>query len=336
MSMILMRGILQQARNFQYPPTSQPHVYVAGNADSTNGNKTVRKFTTEGIEVNIQNPITNDSAVGLSLLSGIAVDSNGNIYVVGTRTAITDYGHASMIKYDSNGSIVWVKDHGSNLNCITIVDDLIYVGGETVSGVSMRKYNAEGDQLLTLDHGITQRAVFVDTVGNIYIGGGRRYINWQIGHANLRKFNSSGTEQWIRDTGVAGSSINDIFVDDNFNVYAVGTVANGASLRKYNSAGTPQFTRNHGATVFAICSDGTSIYISGDPVDNITTRQYSYAGVSGWTYDHGFFLRGSYCDNNTIYLCGTGITHRVIALNTNGTLTWGVFVGNTLSGITVK
>jgi len=193
-------------------------------------------------------------------VSGVAVDSEGNIYVAGYTlgtlpgSPTTHQGGADifLVKYNSTGDSVWTRQMGSPFN-------------DTVSGVA------------------------VDTTGNIYVAGytsstlpGSPTTNQGSDDLFLVKYNSAGDNVWTRQFGTP--DIDDamaVAVDSGGNIYVAGftlgtlpgspTTNQGSDdlfLVKYNSAGDNVWTRQKGSPdaddAMAVAVDsGGNIYVTG-------------------------------------------------------------------------
>jgi alpha-tubulin suppressor-like RCC1 family protein len=171
----------------------------------------------------------------------IAIDGLGNAIVVGSYSAAnltvgtTDYvnpctsggGCPSMlvIKYDSNGNVLWSKSDFAGIGtsyCYSVVTDAsnnIYVGGDFLgfrSGIV--KYNTDGDILWSQENGGWY--LDIDASGNLYSG-----FDKEAEDVLVKKFNSTdGSNIWT--SNATGNTVNKgthIFSDDDGNVYFTGT-----------------------------------------------------------------------------------------------------------------
>jgi hypothetical protein len=119
------------------------------------------KFNAEGIA---QWTACIDSQSGLDVGRGVAVDSNGNVYVCGTaapdatfyhstkemfgvaNNAVTGGLHGFLTKYDSNGMVQWFANvsSGTTFRRVAIDDsrNTVYVCGDYTSGSAQTIYNA--------------------------------------------------------------------------------------------------------------------------------------------------------------------------------------------------
>ena len=249
---------------------------------------------------------------------GIALDTSGNIFVAGYTAGNLDGETNSggndifLTKYDASGARQWTRLSGTA------------VGDESGWG-----------------------AVTVDGSGNIYVAG---YTSGNLdGETNaggsdaaLIKYNSSGTRQWTRLLGTAGSdSAWSVAVDGSGNVFISGftdgnlggeTNSGGtdAFLAKYNSSGTLQWTRLLGNATLtysyavAVAASG-NVYISGMSrgsldgetnagIQDIFVAKYNSSGTRQWTrmlgstvfdYCYGVAVDGS----ENVYAAGHSYGH---------------------------
>jgi hypothetical protein len=209
--------------------------------------------------------------------SGVAVDTNGNIYMTGYTYGDLD-GNTNagsltpdifLIKYDSAGNKQWTRQLG----------------------------NIRDDKGL---------GVAVDSTGNIYVtgltGGGLAagWIPYQWGeHIFLVKYDSAGNKQWTREEGtwngstqlVITDSPNGISIDTSGYIYLTGytwgplggsTYMGGGPpdffLVKYDSMGNMQWTRQLGSG-YGDAGNGIAIDSSG----NIYATGNTNGGLDGNT-----------------------------------------------------
>ena len=156
------------------------NVYIGGTASSS---KTHRKLD------------ASDGTVVWSEEHGaqvncIAVDSDGNVYIGGSRPA-APAPRMSHRKLDSDGAVVWSMDHGQSVWGIAVdLSGNVYTAGQRSSNLTNRKYASNGTLTWSKDHGDTLYFVAVDRHGNSYIAGQRS--------SNLthRKLDSDGDTVW--------------------------------------------------------------------------------------------------------------------------------------------
>lgn len=186
--------------------------------------------------------------------TGVTVDGTGNVYVIGYTGGIlpgqTSAGERDVIvrKYDSSGNELWTRQFGT---------------GAFDSGYG----------------------VATDGAGNIYIAGytGGTLPGQTSGgsyDAFVRKYDSSGNEQWTRQFGTSsGDGAYGVAFDSVGNVYVAGFTSGtlpgrtytgevDAFVRKYDSSGNQLWTRQFGTNaseeVQGVAAEfGVSVYLVG-------------------------------------------------------------------------
>jgi len=194
--------------------------------------------------------------------NGIAIDSNDNIYIAGTRGfALND--DFLVVKYDNTGSVQWSRTFGGEFPdfCDDIAidsSDNIYLSGATNSfgagfNYLLVKYNRYGTNLwyrvwdkdlFSDDFGCE---VTIDSSNNVYIVGFTdNYSSPE--EVTLVKYTNSGVFEWVR-SWVGGRYIKDEYsdrgaittgLDDNIYITSSEKI-----LRVYNSSGGLQGTLNY-------------------------------------------------------------------------------------------
>ncbi|MDD9945787.1 MAG: hypothetical protein OXU20_32385 [Myxococcales bacterium] len=160
-------------------------------------------------------------ASGTDAATGVAVDGQGDVYVVGhTEGALPGQGNAGesdafLRRYTSDGSEVWTRQFGSGAadRALGVSVDAagdVYVVGDTAGVLGsrpslgstdafVRKYASDGTELWTQQFGtrITDAgiAVATDDLGNVYVAGLLGEPDGSGANAFLRRFSSQGAEQ---------------------------------------------------------------------------------------------------------------------------------------------
>lgn len=187
------------------------------------------------------------------------------------------------------------------------------------------------------------RAVGVDSGGNVYVAGetsgtmpGQTYAGST--DAFLKKYSTSGVEQWTRQFGVAGSDhAFSLTVDAGDNVYVAGDTTGALSgqafagqadafVRKYSSSGAELWTRELGSSgvdsVNCMGIDGGgNIYVAGEVGASLPgqtsagnfdafVRKYDSSATEQWTRQFGTdgvdLVQGLVVDEGGIvYVAGT-------------------------------
>jgi len=277
-------------------------VIVTGYSTGTGTGKDYRtiKYNSSGAvqwEATFNGPIN-----GGDYSNALATDAAGNVYITGRVDYGTTGSDIVTIKYNSAGVQQWFARYNGTANgldegrTITVTDlGTVIVGGKTTStagGLDLVtiKYNADGTEAWNVVYNgpgnnedyVT--AVDVDAAGNIYSGG------CSIGAGTgqdivLIKYNSTGTEQWVKrynGTGNGGDAVVGVKVDGDGNVIAGGHTDNGPAQRmnfitlKYDAAGTliweKQYNGSSNSTdlATAMTIDGSdNVYLTG-----LTTQLY--------------------------------------------------------------
>lgn len=201
--------------------------------------------------------------------NSVTVDAQGNCYVTGYSYEGTSQNDIIVLKYGTNGAMIWARSYNGNANmndegfgiCVDNAGNVYIVGFAVFTGKSsdvvLLKYNSTGDLLWANQYSATEGAVqdkgaaiAVDLSGNIYITG------YTTGSDNLkdvftRKCNSSGAVLWTKtEDGLSrlDAEGNAIAVGPTGNVFITGytTSANGTAdilAIKYNSFGETQWVK---------------------------------------------------------------------------------------------
>jgi alpha-tubulin suppressor-like RCC1 family protein len=196
------------------------------------------------------------------IVSGVAVDGNGNVHVAGSTVGDLD-GNLNagglapwdlfVVKYDASGVKQWTRQLGTTAEehaTGVAVDESgdVYVSGYTEGSLDgntnagsldlfVVKYDASGVKQWTQQIGTTSfdiaSGVSVDTSGDVYVAGytsGGLDGNTNVGNYSdlfVVKYDASGVKQWTRQLGGSGSDqAFGIDVDGSGNVYAAGWTYN--------------------------------------------------------------------------------------------------------------
>jgi hypothetical protein len=211
-------------------------------------------------------------------LSGMAVDTLGNVYVTGMSFNGYNLGCDYVtVKYDTNGYQQWIKRYGG----VTI-----YKGKYAVPGLGWAK------------------AIAADSSGNVYVTGYSSGDNPNPDYADYTtiKYDTDGNELWlVRYQGPGNLPDHPIAmaVDMNGNAYVTGftyqTYSNlDYATVKYNSAGVEQWVQTYNGPVngedkavdIAIDASG-NVYVTGsskgsDTANDYITIKYDSQGVQQW------------------------------------------------------
>jgi len=248
------------------------------------------------------------------LASGVAIDGQGNIYVVGRGGTGPNYDFVT-IKYTSSGDTVWARRYAGlsldrDMLPILTVDASgnAYVAGMSTSSfdyttikytsagdtVWVRRYNGPGgsyDQPMDLT---------VDGSGNVYVTGFSRSSGGDDDYATI-KYNAAGDTLWVRryDSSQGNDNATAIAVDVSGNVYVTGSGAFSTNkfeytTIKYSSVGDTVWVRRYRgsevddvfANALAVDSSG-NVYVTGGSISSgsnydYATIKYNSAGDTVW------------------------------------------------------
>lgn len=187
----------------------------------------------------------------------IALDSFGNIYILGTTTS---FGSGSrdvcLVKYNNSGNQEWYRTWGGSSleNAYALIIDSqnnIYLGGETyiyrstysIYDLFLIKYNSSGNLLWTeiLDASERDvcRSLAFDSNEDIICGGN---MDTRSGpqtryHLLMLKYDKDGNQLWNNTWGPADAvPIDTMVLDSSDNIY-IGFRSSGSYMVKFNKTG---------------------------------------------------------------------------------------------------
>lgn len=256
---------------------------------------------------------TYDSATDL------AVDGSGNVYVTGESVGIDNKMDYATIKYDTNGSQLWVARYTESANTekyarAIAIDSLgnVYVTGfayyNSADWVTI-KYSPTGEQLWVDTFNGAQeiddkaRDIVVDGSGCVYVTGTSNSLYsliwmWYMAadYATI-KYSSDGVRQWVATYDGPGNTIDvpsSMVLDNSSNVYVTGGSDGNYATIKYDSTNGNQLwvARDYPGSAVTIGVDvAENVYISGTHHDasgfDYATIKYDSNGNQLWasTYD---------------------------------------------------
>ncbi|MFX1297559.1 MAG: hypothetical protein ACFFD2_22240, partial [Promethearchaeota archaeon] len=175
---------------------------------------------------------------------GVAIDTNGFVYLAGSGTFRFEGQNSFLLKYDSTGTLIWSQTwSGLGVDEMDVdANGSIYV----ITGYrerSLKKFDANGTQLWNRElyeyEENNKVWITVDANGSIYLVG--RYPDYYDPVTNntlLTKFDSGGDLLWnLTWAGSVGEHCYGITADANNSVYLTGISysCNRTYLAKFNS-----------------------------------------------------------------------------------------------------
>ncbi|MEO0071004.1 MAG: SBBP repeat-containing protein [candidate division WOR-3 bacterium] len=251
----------------------------------------------------------------------VTVDDSGYVYVAGYASGDTTGWDLIVLKYDSNGTLVWTSkfvtlDEDYAVGIAIVPNGAVFVAGNsghpyflTWDYVTIRLNANTGDTVWTRRYnGPAQeqdeaRAMILTPDGYLYLTGGSTGTNSGIDITTL-KYSLSGDLLWERRYNGPANSIdwaNGIACDANGNVYVTGYSQGITSdcdyvMVKYDGAGTELLVRRYDgpasgydeAKAIAVDDEG-NVYVTGSSNSSGTrndyaTVKYDVNGNEEWVY----------------------------------------------------
>ena len=220
----------------------------------------------------------------------IAVDSSGNVYVTGgSQASGTGYDYTT-IKYDTNGSQLWVRRYNGSVNGGDFGQDVavdssgnVYVTGYSPgSGTGLDyatiKYDTNGIELWvrryngSVNGDESAHALAIDSSGNVYVTGESVGSGTAKDYATI-KYATNGNQIWVKrynGPGNGDDSANDIALDDSTNVYVTGGSTGSGTGKDY---ATIEYSQQ--------LSINISADAGGNPKDNFLPQEHVYGKTTG-------------------------------------------------------
>lgn len=188
----------------------------------------VAKYNTSGV-LQWQRSLTPAVLSNDSSGQDIALDSAGNVYIVGSTPTSTSENQAVLVKYNSSGALQW------------------QVGLAIATGQS--QYDG----------------IVIDSSDNIFVTG--LVVASAVSYGVVAKYNTSGVLQWKKQIGASGVTLSDIAVDSAGNIYTTGPTSD--NILKYDTNGSLQWQRTLAATSYTInlysivCDSSNNLVVGG-------------------------------------------------------------------------
>lgn len=266
---------------------SEDNVYTVGSNETSSGTEIqIQKYDNTG------NSIWNRTRSGDSFGSydegrDIAIDSQDNLYVIGT----VNYGDMILLKYNKDGNYLWNQTYEGSLstkgNAITIdSSDNIYVAGDnklTINDdyeVFIQKYNSSGSLKWTKSKQVSNSTycedLTISTAGYLYLVGWNQTLPLSAKQTYVMKYSSSDGDSeplWIHSiSGWNNSEAVGVDTDSSENIYITITNITVNSnkqlvLMKLNSSGDQKwfnvYNNQSKSGKLYIDKAGDEIYVTG-------------------------------------------------------------------------
>ena len=257
------------------------NVYVTGysHGKDQNFDYATIKYDTDGNQIWVARY---DGPVGTQdLAMALALDSDGNVYVTGYSYGIGTYTDYATVKYDTNGTQIWVARYdgpvsGDDHAHALVVDPSgnVYVAGHgegsgTELDYATIKYDTNGNQIWVrrydgpMNDADFAPSIALDSSMNVYVTGRSRSRKTGYDYATI-KYDTDGNQIWIvRYNGPGNSSDwgEAIAVDSSMNVYVTGASEGQGTVMDY---ATIKYSQSPSPTL--ICKTDKSIY---NPFDKV-------------------------------------------------------------------
>jgi hypothetical protein len=226
------------------------NVYATGSTQGTfarpvigNSDPYIVKYNAAGS----QQWVRQFGTTGLDTFYAVSVDGLGNAYVGGWTGSLGGSRDAIIVKYDSTGNQIWLKQAGSPEDDLALgisareqtnVYLVGFVAPEFNSGIDsqdyfLTKYDSSGSVVWNRQLGTSLSdqaySVVPDGLGNIYVSGATSGLlgatQYGASDAFVSKFNTAGDLLWTRQLGTSQrDSAQKVVVDHLGNIFVVGDI----------------------------------------------------------------------------------------------------------------
>lgn len=205
-------------------------------------------------------------------VTAMARDTNGNLYTAGFYNNAAQFGSVILpegsfsiflAKYDEAGALVWIKSFQNNSNLFVNTLEVDSQGGILIGGYHYFDVDldpSEGEFMLTT--------------------GGSGYV---------AKYDSNGNFLWANETQSQNSDVNDIAIDENGTIYAIGRFFSTVDLN--SGEGNAIITGGPDSNMFLVAYNPDGDYVWGFGVGT----DIGPASGRSLKYDNGFlYLTGEF------------------------------------------
>jgi hypothetical protein len=303
---LLWSSLISSVNNELWSPVDikydRNYIYVAGNVRDENGDEVyIAKYGLNGNRHWLKkygSPF--DSGDYLKMMQ---IDNAGNIYLCGNTVHSVTHNDYLLVRYDTNGNMLWGKNIGDGNSENTLnasyIDGAgnIYLTGSSLGSYFTVKCGPGGSEIWRryysgVESGNRAEAICGDESGNIFVTGQSKdstIINYNI--ATL-KYNAEGVLLW--STRYSGPGLNydipcSISWDNNNNLYVSGFITNSNNNRdfislNYSNSGTLKWNQSYNSSgwdesIGIFCDHSGNVYVSGNCTNSgnssIVTIKYS-------------------------------------------------------------
>ena len=287
------------------------NVYVTGNSygDETSSDYTTIKYNSNGIEQWVAR--YNGTGNGNDVVSAMALDAAGNVYITGNSYDDETFLDYTTIKYDENGNKLWVvkyngpgnyhdkaKAIGLDTSGNVYVTGYSYGDGITREDYTTVKYNSSGNRLWVARYcgpaGPPHSsydvacAIIVDMSGNAYVTGYSDGGESSYDYATIM-YDSEGVERWVARYNGSGNTYDyaqAIALNSLGDVYVTGYSDNHGSNQDYATLKYDSTGRRLWVATYSGPSNNNDRAggIGVDPSGNVYVTGYSYDSVTSLDY----------------------------------------------------